>query len=329
MSTNLKFITGLSGEAHVKPAMDAQWHSAINGAETFVYDYGQKFALTVNQAMSTMSIASGVGQIQGRLFIIEESLIETISYPNVPPEVGLTRIDTVLLHWGTSTRIINGETVTVNTCEFEYKKNPLANGQPEAFAETDLNLGDTDAYYPMWHVTWNENGIQEVDAIFTVVDKATVGIDTTAPSGTVDGDLYSALVALGWENDVIDELLNVKKLLTKVAEGMKTTTLWESATKVNNGTITIADWADYDYLILCYKTNVDYMTTVIPKYESDNALGHLTSAFAFSGATPTYYSSSSWIRTSATQFSFSEKYNNSNWVLGLYRVLGVKSGGGN
>lgn len=169
MSTNLKFITGLSGEAHVKPAMDAQWHSALSGKETFVYDYGQKFALTVNQAMSTMSIASGVGQIQGRLFIIEESLIETISYPNVPPEVGLTRIDTVLLHWGTSTRIINGETVTVNTCEFEYKKNPLANGQPEAFAETDLNLGDTDAYYPMWHVIWTENGIQEVEEIFSVI----------------------------------------------------------------------------------------------------------------------------------------------------------------
>ena len=218
MSTNLKFITGLSGEAHVKPAMDAQWHSAINGAETFVYDYGQKFALAVNQAMSTMSIASGVGQIQGRLFIIEESLIETISYPNVPPEVGLTRIDTVLLHWGTSTRIINGETVTINTCEFEYKKNPLANGQPEAFAETDLNLGDTDAYYPMWHVTWNENGIQEVEAIFTVVDKATVGIDTTAPSGTVDGDLYSALVDVGWDGDVIDNgTLNQKKLSTKIA----------------------------------------------------------------------------------------------------------------
>lgn len=224
MSTNLKFITGLSGEAHVKPAMDAQWHSALSGKETFVYDYGQKFALSVNQAMSTMSITSGVGQIQGRLFIIEESLIETISYPNVPPEVGLTRIDTVVLHWGTSTRIINGETVTINTCEFEYKKNPLANGQPEAFAETDLNLGDTDAYYPMWHVTWNENGIQEVEAIFTVVDKATVSIDTTAPSGTVDGDLYAALVNVGWDGDVIDNgTLNQKKLSTKIARAFSPT----------------------------------------------------------------------------------------------------------
>lgn len=244
MSTNLKFITGLSGEAHVKPAMDAQWHSALSGEETFVYDYGQKFSLSVNQAMSTMSIASGIGQIQGRLFIIEESLIETISYPNVPPEVGLTRIDTVLLHWGTSTRIINGETVTVNTCEFEYKKNPLANGQPEAFAETDLNLGDTDAYYPMWHVTWNENGIQEVEAIFTVVDKATVGIDTTAPSGTTDGDLYDAIVALGWENDVIFDLLNVKKTLTKILD-----VLSGSSATIKSGSISFPYTAEADGIL--------------------------------------------------------------------------------
>ena len=204
MSTNLKFITGYAAEAHIKPPMDAQWHSAMNGKETFVYDYGQKFAITVNQALSTFSIADGVGQIQGRLFIIEESLIESLSYPNVPPEVGLTRIDTIVLHWGTSTTIVNGESVTVNTCEFEYKKNPLANGQPESFAEGDLNLGDADGYYPMWHVIWTENGIQEVDEIFTVVDKGMIPLDTTAPTGTVDGDLYSAIVALGWENDVIE-----------------------------------------------------------------------------------------------------------------------------
>lgn len=29
-------------------------------------------------------------------------------------------------------------------------------------------------------------------------------LDTTAATGTVDGDLYSAITALGWEGDVID-----------------------------------------------------------------------------------------------------------------------------
>lgn len=29
-------------------------------------------------------------------------------------------------------------------------------------------------------------------------------LDTSAASGTVDGDLYAAIVALGWQNDVIE-----------------------------------------------------------------------------------------------------------------------------
>lgn len=30
-----------------------------------------------------------------------------------------------------------------------------------------------------------------------------VNLDTTAATGTVDGDLYAAITALGWESDVI------------------------------------------------------------------------------------------------------------------------------
>lgn len=30
-----------------------------------------------------------------------------------------------------------------------------------------------------------------------------LGLDTTAASGTTDGDLYAAITALGWETDVI------------------------------------------------------------------------------------------------------------------------------
>lgn len=31
-----------------------------------------------------------------------------------------------------------------------------------------------------------------------------VNLDTTASPGTTDGDLYAAIVALGWQNDVIE-----------------------------------------------------------------------------------------------------------------------------
>lgn len=31
-----------------------------------------------------------------------------------------------------------------------------------------------------------------------------ITLDTTAAAGTTDGDLYRAIVALGWQNDVIE-----------------------------------------------------------------------------------------------------------------------------
>ena len=41
--------------------------------------------------------------------------------------------------------------------------------------------------------------------------------DTNAASGTIDGDLYAALVALGWQNAVMEDgMLSLKKTLTKI-----------------------------------------------------------------------------------------------------------------
>lgn len=35
------------------------------------------------------------------------------------------------------------------------------------------------------------------------VDDGKISLNTAAGSGTTDGDLYAAIVALGWQNDVI------------------------------------------------------------------------------------------------------------------------------
>lgn len=37
-----------------------------------------------------------------------------------------------------------------------------------------------------------------------VIYSGMITLDTTAAAGTTDGDLYAAIVALGWENDVIE-----------------------------------------------------------------------------------------------------------------------------
>lgn len=35
-------------------------------------------------------------------------------------------------------------------------------------------------------------------------DNLLLGLDTSAASGTTDGDLYAAIVALGWQSEVIE-----------------------------------------------------------------------------------------------------------------------------
>ena len=41
-------------------------------------------------------------------------------------------------------------------------------------------------------------------ADIAVLQDGKIDLDTAAAPGTIDGDLYAAIVALGWENDVIE-----------------------------------------------------------------------------------------------------------------------------
>lgn len=55
-------------------------------------------------------------------------------------------------------------------------------------------------------------------------DNLLLGLDTTAASGTTDGDLHVLLDTAGWESDVMDtDLLNTKKLLNKILNALPIT----------------------------------------------------------------------------------------------------------
>lgn len=45
---------------------------------------------------------------------------------------------------------------------------------------------------------------EDSDGNLTLTNNLNLGLNTSAASGTTDGDLYAALVALGWDNDVIE-----------------------------------------------------------------------------------------------------------------------------
>ena len=71
-----------------------------------------------------------------------------------------------------------------------YTKTTWVNEGPPAISADNLNN--------------IEAGVFNNDANCTLLLDGKINLDTTAAPGTVDGDLYAALVALGWQNDVID-----------------------------------------------------------------------------------------------------------------------------
>lgn len=53
-------------------------------------------------------------------------------------------------------------------------------------------------------ITTNANNIATNTTDIAKLLAGKVDLDTVAVPGTIDGDLYAAIVALGWENDVIE-----------------------------------------------------------------------------------------------------------------------------
>ena len=70
-----------------------------------------------------------------------------------------------------------------------YNKTNWVNGQAPALSAENLNK--------------IEEGVFNNDANISILQDGLISLDTSAASGTTDGDLYALIVALGWQNDVI------------------------------------------------------------------------------------------------------------------------------
>lgn len=71
-----------------------------------------------------------------------------------------------------------------------YSKTVWVNDNAPALNATNLNKIENGIY----------DNAENVDDLL----EGLINLDTTASPGTTDGDLYAAIVALGWENDVIE-----------------------------------------------------------------------------------------------------------------------------
>ena len=70
----------------------------------------------------------------------------------------------------------------------------------------NISIGYTTSYID--HLMMNQLTLKDGNTDYFVVNptenEVLVNLDTTAASGTTDGDLYTAILTLGWENEVID-----------------------------------------------------------------------------------------------------------------------------
>lgn len=79
---------------------------------------------------------------------------------------------------------------------------------PGRFDITEVDSGVTKTY----DLVPNEGEVQQDGTLLNAANMndqivnrytPTMNLDTTQPTGTDDGDLYAAIVALGWESEVI------------------------------------------------------------------------------------------------------------------------------
>lgn len=93
-----------------------------------------------------------------------------------------------------------------------------------------------------------------------------LNINTSAGSGTTDGDLYTAIDALGWTAVISNQLMNLKELLTKLVDSTRCLPSWF---KWNDRRVTSANIPSDNSASVKQFLATSNMTTGKPKYDGN------------------------------------------------------------
>lgn len=196
-----KILTGYTGTRHIGPLDDAAVYRSIIGQDCYITNEGNLCAGTM-PSINEFNIASGQLSIQGVQVRVSA---ETLSVDTCA--TGYERIDLVVASWThDSGTLIDDVTLAVlKGAEVQSGNTPL----PPTYNTGDIDQGATAVDFPLYQINLN-GGVVTYEQLAEILPMAIddlgdglLKLDTTAPGGTVDGDLYAAITALGWENDVI------------------------------------------------------------------------------------------------------------------------------
>ena len=196
-----KILTGYTGTRHIGPLDDAAVYRSIIGQDCYITNEGNLCAGTM-PSINEFNVASGQLSIQG---VQARVTPETLSVDTCA--TGYVRIDLVVARWThDSGSLIDDVTLAVlKGVEVIDSNTPV----PPTYNTGDIDQGATAVDFPLYQIDLHGSTVTYTplaEVLPTSIDELGDGLlrlDTTAPGGTVDGDLYAAIVALGWENDVI------------------------------------------------------------------------------------------------------------------------------
>ena len=186
-------ITGYTGTRHITPAMDASVYRSIFGKDSWILADGNQLAGSMPD-INSFTILDGLVSMQGHQVQITQETLSIDTCAN-----GYSRIDLVCLRFehDNNTSIDSASLVVIKGTEVQDPNTPSVPTHNTGSIDAGASVVD----FPLYQINLSGSSITFVQ--LALVNDCFIPLDTTASVGTIDGDLYSAIVALGWETDVI------------------------------------------------------------------------------------------------------------------------------
>lgn len=163
--SNINLVTGYAGKPHISSVDHGALNAVIFGADSYVLDYGAKFAATILQSDETQArikIEDGEMMVQGRHIRIATGTYETVGISK--PEQGYYRTDLIVVRYTKDTNGVescNLQTVRGNTSDIEGERPSYTVGN---LMDGSCNLHD----FPLYEVKMYEKEILSITPLFAV-----------------------------------------------------------------------------------------------------------------------------------------------------------------
>ena len=202
-------ITGHAGVGHVTSADAGAFQAGVCGLEKYVLGTGTKLSYVL-ESNNLITIYQGDMVNQGRHITIDEPVSLTIENGTQNKK----RIDTVVMRYSKdeTTAIESATLLIVRGEDVDLDQTAV----PGDLISGDIFGGALADDMPLYYINISALSVTSVTKAFTQLGSLTdlnetkvdmtdalLNLDTSAASGTDDAELYDAIRALGWQNDVI------------------------------------------------------------------------------------------------------------------------------